>query len=161
MCSYCGCEAEGVIAELMADHEEIALLAERIASALDAGDTGRAAGLAAEVAARFDVHARKEERGLFAQLILADVAGGSVGQLEGQHGELRAALRNADAVARPGELRAALDALCSHADEEDTDLFPAAMQLLPDQRWAAVAAAHREVDAPPEIVAPPEVAPAS
>ena len=147
VCSYCGCEAEAVIAELMADHEEIAELAVRVVAALDAGDAATAGDLTGRVGRLFDRHARKEETGLFAQLAQAGEAGAAVARFESQHADLRAGLTGADPTGGGAALRAVLDELCRHADAEDTDLFPAAVQLLPNERWSAVAGAHAAVAA--------------
>ena len=40
MCSYCGCEAEAVIAELMADHAQLASLAHLARQAIAGGELG-------------------------------------------------------------------------------------------------------------------------
>ena len=76
MCSYCGCEAESVIAALMADHER-----------------------------------------------------------------LRPALSDPDPTSDPGRLRRLLIELTRHAEMEDDDLFPFAMQQLPNACWDELAPA--------------------
>lgn len=138
MCSYCGCEAEAVVAGLMADHADIADLAYRIGKALDGRLPSEATALTARLADVFERHSRAEEAGLFAQLLAAGEAREEVDQLVGDHRHLRAALCHPDAGADPHRLRLLLEELGRHAAVEDNDLFPFAMQQLPDGCWAAL-----------------------
>jgi hemerythrin-like domain-containing protein len=138
MCSYCGCEAEAVIAGLMADHADIADLVYRIGKALDSRLWPEATALTARLADVFERHSRAEEAGLFAQLQDAGEAREEVDQLFAEHRHLRAALGQPDAAADPHRLRLVLEELGRHAAVEDNDLFPFAMQQLPDDCWAAL-----------------------
>lgn len=140
MCSYCGCEAETVVAKLMSDHGIIADLSYRVSKAMDDGHLEQAARLVAELAAVFTSHSLEEEAGLFTQLRLAGEANLEVEGLVDDHRRLRAALSEADAASDPAHLRRLLDDLARHAQIEDTDLFPFAMQQLPDARWSALSA---------------------
>lgn len=140
MCSYCGCEAEAVVAGLMADHAVIADLAYRIRRALDDRRSGEAADLTAQLAEAFEDHSLEEEAGLFAQLNAAGEALEEVEQLIGDHRRLRPALSNQAAVGDPQRLLGLLDELARHAEVEDNDLFPFAMQQLPDACWSALTA---------------------
>ena len=135
MCSYCGCEAEPVIEELMADHADISDLAYRIIGAVERGDTGNAERMLADVADRFARHSEAEEAGLFAQLRAAGEATEEVERLVGDHRRFRPALRQPGLATRPAELRALLLELTVHAETEDDDLFPFAIQVLPAARW--------------------------
>lgn len=142
MCSYCGCESEQLVAELMADHERMATLAQQANAALDQGDAGRATELCALIAGLFDVHGAKEEDGLFAELRGEELAVESVARLEAEHRELEVGL----AILAAGDLSAlgrVLGRLVDHAGREDTDLFPAALMLLSNEAWLRVNKVHR------------------
>ncbi|HET9070272.1 MAG TPA: hemerythrin domain-containing protein [Acidimicrobiales bacterium] len=138
MCSYCGCEAEPAVRALMAEHDRIADLAYRARAASVGGDP-QAGALLAEVAAAFADHSRGEEAGLFAQLRLAGEGVEEVDELEAQHRRLRAALADPTLAGRPTDLVAVLAELAEHAEREDDDLFPFALQRLPDESWSALA----------------------
>lgn len=140
MCSYCGCEAESVVAALMADHAIIADLAYRVRRALDEGLLGEAADLTAQLGEAFEGHSLEEEAGLFAQLRSAGEALEEVGLLIEDHRRLRPALSDPAAVDDPERLLGLLDELTRHAEVEDNDLFPFAMQQLPDACWSALTA---------------------
>ena len=136
MCSYCGCEAEAVIAGFMADHAEIADLEYRILRALDDQRLDDAAGLTKELSEVFARHSLSEEAGLFAQLRQKGEATAEVDRLVGEHRRLRPALAAEDAVSDLRRLRQLLAELARHAEVEDNDLFPYAIQVLPDDCWA-------------------------
>lgn len=140
MCSYCGCEAESVVAGLMADHAVIADLVYRIRRALDERQFAEAAGLTARLGDAFEGHSLEEEAGLFAQLRSAGEAVEEVELLIGDHRRLRPALSDPAAVDDPERLLGLLDELTRHAEVEDNDLFPYAMQQLPDACWSALTA---------------------
>ena len=135
MCSYCGCEAEPVIEELMADHADISDMAYRILGAVERGDAATAERVLGQVADRFARHSATEESGLFAQLRAAGEAVDEVDRLMGDHRRFRAELRQPGLVSRPAELRAILMDLTVHAETEDDDLFPFAIQVLPATQW--------------------------
>ncbi|HET6966309.1 MAG TPA: hemerythrin domain-containing protein [Acidimicrobiales bacterium] len=139
MCSYCGCEAEPVIERLMDDHALISDLIYRIRDALDSGRPGDADSLTARLSAEFDRHSRSEEAGLFAQLREAGEAVDEVDDLVADHERLRPALAQPGPAADPDGLRELLSAVTRHAEVEDNDLFPFALQQLPNERWAALA----------------------
>lgn len=135
MCSYCGCEAEPLITALMDDHALIADLAYRVGQAVDSGDTGTAGLLMAELAGRFEVHSLTEDAGLFAELSAAGEAPGEVERLLADHRRLRPLLASPGLPGDPDRLRAALADLEQHAQMEDNDLFPYALQVLPAAGW--------------------------
>lgn len=139
MCSYCGCEGEAVIAELMADHARLAELARLVRQALAEGRASEAAENCARMAALFTAHGAKEETGLFAQLRLDPIATGAVEQLEAEHRHLESALLAGPRALGAAALVEALDLLAAHAEREDTDVFPVALQVLPDEAWAKMA----------------------
>lgn len=138
MCSYCGCEAEPVIALLMDDHATVASLIRDAERRLDGGEIDRAFEAAADIQIVFGRHARMEEKGLFAQLQAAGEATEEVAALIVEHRKISAGL-SAAAGARDGILlRRVLDFLADHAQTEDNDLFPFALQRLPNERWGFV-----------------------
>jgi hypothetical protein len=139
VCSYCGCEAESVIAALMADHAAIGDLAYRIGRALDDERLEVASGLTAELAEVFTRHSRLEEAGLFAQLREVAAATDEVDRLVADHERLRPALSAPDPTIDPRRLRRLLVELTRHAEVEDDDLFPFAIQQLPDTCWDELA----------------------
>lgn len=135
MCSYCGCEAEAAIASLTADHAVIADLSYRLHHAVVDRKTDEAVRLTVELADIFARHSRREEQGLFTQLLEAGEAVDEVGELVAQHRRLRADLSVDHAVNHPDRLVATLAELARHAEIEDYDLFPYAMQQMPDACW--------------------------
>lgn len=135
MCSYCGCEAEPLILALMDDHAVIADLAYRVGQALDAGQTATVRSLMAELAERFRVHSWQEESGLFAELARAGEATAELARLVADHDRLRPLLAAPDIASQPDRLRHALAELAEHAQTEDNDLFPYALQVLPTTSW--------------------------
>jgi len=139
MCSYCGCEAEAVISALMADHAAIGDLAYGMGQALDEQRLDRAARLAGELAEAFARHSLLGEAGLFGRLREAGVATEEVDRLVADHERLRPALSAPNATGDPRRLRRLLLELTRHAEVEDDDLFPFAMQQLPDYCWAELA----------------------
>lgn len=135
MCSYCGCEAEPVIESLMQDHAVISHLAYRVGRALDSGDPDRVVTLTDQLAGEFAVHSLGEEAGLFAEMRAAGEAEAEISRLVADHVRLRAALADPGVTSRPDALRAVLGELTEHAETEDDDLFPFALQVLPAAAW--------------------------
>jgi hypothetical protein len=131
-----------VIAELMSEHAAMALMAGQVGAALQAGDRQRALAVCAEISALWERHGHKEELGLFAELRADPIATGTVAELEQDHRRLSAALAGA-AGATQGELLSTLAELLDHANREDTDVFPTALQVVPDLAWERVAQVHR------------------
>lgn len=145
MCSYCGCEAEPVIASLMNDHAAIATRARRIRGALADNHLEAARRFVAELASFFEHHGQVEEAGLFAQLRDEGEAAGEVAGLVDDHRRLVAGLSRPDIVERRQDLEQLLAELLAHAEVEDSDLFPFAMQVLPNPCWALVEKVHQEL----------------
>lgn len=145
MCSYCGCEAEPVIALLMDDHSRIASLVRDAEKYLETGDVDGAVESAAGIQVMFGRHSRMEEKGLFAQLQAAGEAIEEISALIVEHRKITAGL-SAAAGARDGVLLArVLQLLTSHAQTEDNDLFPFALQRLPNEGWGLVEQVHRAI----------------
>ncbi|MHB8247235.1 MAG: hemerythrin domain-containing protein [Acidimicrobiales bacterium] len=141
MCSYCGCEAEPVMQGLMDDHAEIAGVARKIAAAIDEGAVSAVVERTLELSQLFDRHTAREEAGLFHQLQLAGEAVAEVDRLLADHRRLRAGLSDPATASRPEQLRQLLTDLLDHAEIEETDLFPYALQVLPGGSWGLMGSA--------------------
>jgi hemerythrin-like domain-containing protein len=125
----------------MADHALIGDVTYRIGRALDDQRLSEVPGLTSELAAIFVRHSRWEEAGLFAQLWQRGEAVEEIVRLEDEHRRLRRSLA-AEGLANDVErLRQLLAELAHHAQVEDNDLFPFAMQQLPDACWTELATA--------------------
>jgi hemerythrin-like domain-containing protein len=138
MCSYCGCEAEPAVTALMNDHAVIADLAYRATHALDGDNREGARLLVAELAERFRVHSVLEEAGLFAELAAAGEAEAELFRLIDDHERLRPMLASPDLLDDGVRLASVLAELAEHAETEDSDLFPYALQVLPAPSWERI-----------------------
>ncbi len=137
MCDHCGCRAFPPIAELTAEHEEILERGWSVAEAERAGRTPPA-GEVDELVGLLDVHVRKEETGLYPELIArGDLTAEQLAELEEEHRELHRALTTASFDRR------AYYALAAHIEVEEMELFPAAMFAFDDDEWDAMDGAHR------------------
>jgi hypothetical protein len=128
----------------MADHAWISTRVRWIKEALDRRDTDGLGSLVAGLAKTFAHHAAVEEAGLFTQLRGAGEALEEVAELIADHRRIVAGL-TADTASSPDQLRRVLDELVCHAQVEDNDLFPYAMQMLPNERWGQVEEIHQRM----------------
>jgi hemerythrin-like domain-containing protein len=147
MCDHCGCRAFPPIAELTADHETILqlgwTLAEAVRNRRHPDETVRR-----ELLDLLDRHVAKEESGLYPALIATGaVSLDEVNDLEAEHRDLRSSLTDGAFDRRD------FYALAAHIEDEEMELFPAAMLGFEDDEWEATSDAHRAVDAGPAIVA--------
>ena len=110
---------------------------------VQAEDRDEAVATCGEIAALFDRHAGKEEAGVFAELSAEGLAADVVRSLEEDHRriELGLALLAAGDTTSLGRV---LADLVDHAEREDSDLFPAALQLLPNDAWDRIRKVHQE-----------------
>jgi hemerythrin-like domain-containing protein len=127
----------------MSDHGIIADLSYRVMQAIGDGEPDKAASLCSRLAEIFTFHSIEEEAGLFMQLRRDGEATAEVEQLISDHQRLRPALSAPDAVSDPERLRRLLEDLARHAQVEDNDLFPFAMQQLPHAGWNALSTTTR------------------
>lgn len=135
MCDHCGCRSFPAIAELSAEHDEILALAWDVAEARRAGKP--AALERARLLDLLDRHVEKEETGLYPQLHgTGDLGAARRGALEAEHREVRAWLAAGTFDRRE------YFALAAHVEEEETELFPAAMFAFDDDSWDGLARAH-------------------
>ena len=141
MCDHCGCRAFPPIAELTADHETILDLAWALAEARRSEDRPDR-DVRRDLLALLDRHVAKEETGLYPALVATGaVSVGEVRDLEADHRDLRRSLTDG------GFDRRDFYALAAHIEDEEMELFPAAMLGFDDEEWGATSDAHRAVDA--------------
>jgi hemerythrin-like domain-containing protein len=136
MCDYCGCRSEPEIAALSADHERMLALTAGLRRALAADVPANE--LVDELAGMLGPHARREERGVFAALVAEGIDAEYVMRFEHEHDTLEELLAGAD---RRQQVLRIVDLLEDHILREESDLFPAAHQLLGSDAWATIAAA--------------------
>jgi hemerythrin-like domain-containing protein len=144
MCDYCDCRSHPQIAALSADHEALLGLLVDVRQAAEAGDVDRARPALADLRELLVDHAAREERGVFRQMRGSGVDGGYVTMFEQDHQSLHELLGD---TAGPGWRPAAtglVELLAEHIAREESDLFPAAHQLLAPSQWDAVDAAIAE-----------------
>jgi hypothetical protein len=135
MCDHCGCHEYAEIAELAGEHERILDLAWRAAEHAD--EAARA-----ELVPLLALHVAKEESGLYPQLLAAGALEPDVvAALEAEHTTIDAQ------VAGPRWNRVAFYELAAHIEQEEMELFPAAMFGFDDGDWVTLADAYRGVAA--------------
>jgi hemerythrin-like domain-containing protein len=138
MCDYCGCRSEPEIAALSADHEHMLELTAQLRRAHEMGVS--ALDVVAELAGALGPHARREERGIFAALVAEGVDAEYVAVFERDHDIIHDLLSRDDA---PSQALRIVELLEDHILREESDLFPAAHQMLGSDAWASIAAALR------------------
>jgi hypothetical protein len=132
MCDYCDCRAQAEIGALSADHQRLLALTAITRMA----DPSALAALRDEMAALLVPHADREERGVFSALVDSDVDPSYVAGFEDDHRRIHELLDGEATPARMAELVGLLEA---HIQREETDLFPAARQLVSPEQWDAIA----------------------
>ena len=138
MCDHCGCREFGPIAELTADHDAILDLAWR-AAAVEGSDPETVTAARNELIALLDLHAMKEELGLYPLLMATgDLAQEQNDALEAEHRSVR------DVLQRSAFDRREYFALAAHIEEEELELFPSAMFAFDDDGWDAMLEAHHK-----------------
>jgi hemerythrin-like domain-containing protein len=138
MCDYCGCRSEPEIAALSAEHEHMLTLTAQLRRAQEGGV--EASEVVAELADMLGSHARREERGVFAALLAEGVDAEYIERFEHEHDTLEELLSGGDA---PSQALRLVELLEGHILREETDLFPAAHQILGSDAWATIAAPDR------------------
>lgn len=141
MCDCCGCRSDATIAALSADHERLTVGAIEVARSLDAGNMNVAHRAFTELSSLLTAHTRRDETGLFAELLAADELTDAVDARCAEHDELEAAVDAAllRGSVEPTAARRALALLADHIWREETDLFPAAALALPAIAFAGAA----------------------
>jgi hemerythrin-like domain-containing protein len=141
MCDYCGCRRSGPTAELAGEHERLLELGDILHTALHDGTD--ASGVFAELVRLLQIHAAKEEIGLFVHAKASTPLGERIDALCREHDDLHRWL--ADGLAGP-HVPDALRLLVSHIDDEEYDLFPHIIHALDPEQWDEIELAHRAVD---------------
>ena len=145
MCDYCDCRSHPEIAALSDDHERLLELLHGLRSISTGSDASGAAAHIAALHAVLEGHTAREERGVFAQLRDVVLDAEYVAMFEHDHEAVHRLLVEcaSDEWQRPAaEL---VDALHDHILREETDLFPAAHQMLAPAQWSAVDTAVSEI----------------
>jgi hemerythrin-like domain-containing protein len=135
VCDYCGCRAEPEIAALSAEHEHMLTLTAQLRRAHEAGVP--APEVMAELARLLGPHARREEHGVFAALVAEGIDVEYIARFEDEHAALEALLSGDHATSQTLQV---VELLEGHILREESDLFPAAHQLLGSDAWATIAA---------------------
>ena len=135
MCNYCGCRDFPLIGRLTREHEAIADAAGLLREAIAAGGAGAAARLD-DLLTLLTPHTATEEQGLFAALRAEGSLAAPVADLCAEHADIHGALGDVDRTDPDWPaVRAAIDRLHRHIDNEEHGLFPAAVVALPIEDW--------------------------
>lgn len=143
MCHECGCQAVAVIKSLMDDHTAIAARVGRIDQALERHRFMELSALTAELAETFAHHDAVEEAGIFDQLRHAGKAAEAVTALADERRRLSSGLVDPAVITNPDQLRNLLGSLLRYAQVEDEELYPVALQVLPNERWGRIEDVHQ------------------
>ncbi|MEO6122630.1 MAG: hemerythrin domain-containing protein [Ilumatobacteraceae bacterium] len=146
MCDYCGCRRSGPTAELAAEHERLVELGDILHTALYNGlqEEAEATTVFNTFVRLLQMHAAKEEVGLFVQAKESTPLGDRIDALCREHDDLHRWL--ADGLAGP-HVPDALRLLVTHIDDEEYDLFPHVFHALDPEQWDEIELAHRAVEA--------------
>ena len=142
MCDYCGCRRTGPTSELAAEHEQLLELGQQLHTALH--DGADAADVFDEFVRLLQMHAAKEEVGLFVHARSSTPLGDQIDALCGEHDDLHRWLADGPTGAHVPE---ALRLLVTHIDDEEYDLFPHIFHALDPEQWDEIELAHRAVEA--------------
>ncbi len=139
MCEYCDCRRIPEIAQLGEEHDYITELADEVEIQASGGAPARMAALV-RLRETLTFHAQREERGIFAEGMVAGLKNYYIEDLEDDHRRFVEALSDPalDGVA----LQALLDNLHRHIAIEEYDFFPAAAKHLSDEQWQSIALAN-------------------
>ena len=142
MCDYCGCRRSGPTAELATEHVRLLELGEMLHDALH--DGADATTVFTEFVRLLQMHAAKEEIGLFEQARSLDPLADQIEVLCREHADLHRWL--ADGLTG-GHVPDALRLLATHIDDEEYDLFPHIFHALDPEQWDEIDLAHRAIEA--------------
>lgn len=142
MCDYCGCRTQGPTAELHLEHQRLEALGDEVRASFDDGtDPARPLRRLVHL---LELHAAKEEIGLFAQVEPTSPLAEQISVLCREHDDLRAWLGHGPSDDRVGD---GLRLLLTHIEDEEYDLFPHILHRLDPEQWDEVELAHRAIDA--------------
>jgi hemerythrin-like domain-containing protein len=136
MCNYCGCLEFPLVRQLTDEHEAIQDAAGRLRPLVLQGRYAEARQRLADLVGLLVSHTAAEEGSLFAELRNEGTLAAEVEQLCAQHKDIHSALGPADDASLDWTaVLPALDLLRQHIDDEEYDLFPAAVLTLPIPVW--------------------------
>ena len=138
MCDYCGCRDHEAIAQLSIEHETLLEMLTELQRHADNHDLAEARPLLERLHDVLSPHAMREERGVFAELEHAGVAPTYIAMFEADHQQIHDLLARTEAAGWEAAARQLVRALREHIAREESDLFPAAHQLLVPSQWDAV-----------------------
>jgi hemerythrin-like domain-containing protein len=142
MCDYCGCRRSGPTAELAVEHERLLELADVLDTALSDGTP--AEEVFAEFLRLLQMHAAKEEVGLFVHAQSSTPLGDRIDALCREHDDLHRWLADGPTGQHVPK---ALLLLATHIDDEEYDLFPHIFHALDPEQWDEIELAYRAVEA--------------
>jgi len=129
VCDHCGCREYEPIADLTGEHESILALAWELAES--GGLSVACDGVRDRLVALLEVHVAKEETWLYPELVATgDLSPASSAVLEDEHRGLRSTVLSGSFDRRD------FYALAAHIEDEELELFPAAMFAFDDDEWA-------------------------
>lgn len=145
MCDYCRCRANDAIANLSVEHEELLGMLTDLQRHADTLDAAAAKPLLERLHHALTPHALREEHGVFAELEHAGIDQTYIDMFQQDHDAIHSLLAGTDATDREPAARehALARTLRDHIAREESDLFPAAHQLLVPGQWDAVDRSHR------------------
>jgi hemerythrin-like domain-containing protein len=138
VCDYCDCRSHPAIASLSADHERLLHLLGELRQAATDGDRAAARPILEELHDRVGGHAAREETGVFTQLRAAGVESAYLDRFEHEHVQVHDLLADHHPDDWAGSALDLVELLRGHIAREESDLFPAAHQLLSPSQWDAV-----------------------
>lgn len=145
MCDYCGCRRSGPTSELAAEHERLLELGDELDSAVRGLEIERDTDeLFTEFVTLLQMHAAKEEIGIFVHARTSTPLGDQIDTLCQEHADLHRWLADGPAGARVPD---ALLLLIRHIDDEEWDLFPHIFHALDPEQWEEIELAHRAIEA--------------
>ena len=137
MCFYCGCREIPLIADFIAEHEQVTDLGSELVTALRKPDLELARRLLTEVAERLRTHWLGEETGLFEAMRTDEGYRAYIDDLVQEHRDLHALLAEADLgrAADRDRVAEAMEELHHHIAKEEDGLFPASLTALSGEQW--------------------------
>jgi len=145
MCDYCGCRRSGPTAELAAEHERLLDLGKLLDAAIDGDPADPATKQVFDEFVRLlQMHAAKEEIGLFVHAKASTPMGDQIDALCQEHDDLHRWLSDGPAGPKVDD---ALRLLIRHIDDEEWDLFPHIFHALDPEQWDEIELAHRAIEA--------------
>ncbi len=138
MCDYCGCREHDAIAALSIEHETLLGMLTEMERHADNHSSADARPLLGRLHDLLSPHALREEHGVFTELEQAGVGHLYITMFEADHQQIHALLARTETANWEPAVRELVRTLRDHIAREESDLFPAAHQLLVPSQWDAV-----------------------